>query len=154
MTNSVTILVGTITGTAELVADEISEVLEGAGLEVDITLMDGLDANAVAAGRAYIICSSTYGHGDVPDNGQAFMASLRDLRPDLSGVRYGLFALGDSTYAKTFCFGGLAFDKIFSDLGATRVGEAMKHDASSGTLPEDEAGKWAEEWRTLLADAG
>jgi hypothetical protein len=35
-------------------------------------------------------------------------------------------------------------------LQATRVGEIVKNDATSGELPEDQAGEWAAEWVKLL----
>ena len=72
----------------------------------------------------YVVVSSTYGQGDVPDNGQALADALERERPDLAHVRYGLFALGDMTYARTFCGGGMTFDRILSELGASRDGRA------------------------------
>ena len=142
----ITILVGTMTGTAELCADEMVDALEAQGVETEIRLMDGLDETALAAKGDVIICTSTYGQGDVPDNAQAFIEALKTAKPNLAGIRYGLFALGDMTYAQTFCFGGKQFDETLSALGAQRVGDVHRHDASSGTLPEDEAGEWAAAW--------
>ena len=153
MGDQVQILVGTMTGTAELVADEIAEVLENKGHSAEITLMDGLDASVFEGGGTFIVCTSTYGQGDVPDNAQALLESLKSERPDLSSVRYGVFALGDTTYAQTYCFGGKHFDEILQELGASRIGAVQEHNASSGSLPEDEAAGWAEEWLDTLAEA-
>lgn len=146
MSKSLKILVGTMTGTAELVAEEVSDVLAEAGWKVEMLLMDDLGPEVFEAGGVYLICSSTYGQGDVPDNGQNFLEALKAEKPDLSGVRYGVIALGDMTYAQTFCFGGKTFDKELAALGATRIGAPMLHNASDGTLPEDEAGAWAQDW--------
>lgn len=153
MADQVKILVGTMTGTAELVADEIAEVISDKGATPEILLMDDLDARVFEDGGSFIICTSTYGQGDVPDNAQAFLDSLKQSRPDLSNVRYGVFALGDSTYAQTFCFGGRHFDVTLQELGATRVGEVQQHNASSDTLPEDEAAGWTESWLAALTEA-
>lgn len=153
MADTVKILVGTMTGTAELVADEIAEVLNDKGLEAEIELMDDLDSGVFADGGTFIVCTSTYGSGDVPDNAHAFMDSLQADAPDLSGVRFGVFALGDMTYAQTFCFGGKQFDEQLTKLGARRVGAVMKHNASEGTLPEDVAADWAAEWYDTLMEA-
>jgi MioC protein len=153
MADGVKILVGTMTGTAELVADEIEEVLSDKGVETEIELMDDLDSSVFADGGTFIICTSTYGQGDVPDNAHAFLDSLKSDKPDLSAVRYGVFALGDMTYAQTFCFGGKQFDEALQELGAKRVGEVMRHNASEGTLPEDEAADWAAEWYETLTEA-
>ncbi len=146
MSKAVTIYVATMTGTADLVAEEVQAGLEEEGADVELQPMDDLDASAFAAPGFYVVVSSTYGQGDVPDNGQALAEALERERPDLAHVRYGLFALGDMTYAQTFCGGGMTFDRILTELGARRVGEAMRHNASSGVLPEDEAADWARAW--------
>jgi MioC protein len=153
MAESIKILVGTMTGTAELVADEISEVLVDKGAEAEIELMDDLDASVFADGGVFLICTSTYGQGDVPDNAHKFLESLQDQKPDLSAVRYGVFALGDMTYSQTFCFGGKQFDEALQSLGAKRVGEVMRHNASEGSLPEDDAAEWAVGWYDMLTEA-
>lgn len=142
----VTILVGTMTGTAELVAQEVRDALAPKGCEAEIVLMDGLGAEVFGRGGAFLVCTSTYGQGDVPDNAQAFLTAVEQARPDLSGIWYGVIALGDRTYAATFCDGGKRFDALLSELGATRLGEPMLHDASSGEMPEDAAVAWAAEW--------
>ncbi len=140
------ILVGTMTGTAELVAQEVQTALEAAGHQAGIAMMDGLDAGVFQPGGPYLICTSTYGNGDVPDNAQELFSSLETLRPDLTGVTYGLIALGDRTYKDTFCQGGLRFDALLTELGAKRAGDILEHDASSGTFPEEVAAQWVVPW--------
>jgi MioC protein len=147
---SLTILVGTMTGTADLVAQEVQTALEAAGHAVSIRMMDDLDASIFNTGGTFLICTSTYGQGDVPDNAQALCASLESERPDLSGMTYGVIALGDLTYKDTFCDGGMRFDALLAELGAQRVGEILKHDASSGTLPEEIAAQWIVPWAELV----
>lgn len=146
MALDITILVGTMTGTAEMVAQEVQQALETAGHQANIQVMDGLDASVFQGGGTFLICTSTYGNGDVPDNAQALYSSLETERPDLSGVTYGVVALGDTTYKDTFCHGGIRFDKLLADLGAKRAGEMLMHDASSGTLPEEMAAQWVVPW--------
>jgi MioC protein len=147
-----TILIGTQTGIAQLVAQELELRLDGEGVRIHTRLMDDLDAAVFHGGGLFLVVSSTYGQGDVPDNAQALYESLRSIRPDLSAVRYGVIALGDRTYAETFCFGGKKFDSLLSELGAQRIGEVMLHDASGGTLAEDDAAEWIEGWMTLCRE--
>lgn len=142
----ITILVGTMTGTAEMVAQEVQQALDSAGHEARIEMMDNLDASVFQPGGTFLICTSTYGNGDVPDNAQELFASLETQRPDLSHVIYGLIALGDTTYKDTFCQGGKRFDKLLTELGAKRAGDMLMHDAGSGTLPEEEAAQWVLPW--------
>ena len=148
--SKMTILVGTVTGTAELVADEMADALEGGTFDVHVIAMDGLDVSVFDGGGVFLICTSTYGQGDVPDNAQGLFEHLEQSRPDLNAVRYGVFAMGDATYDATFCEGGKRFDKLLSQLGATRIGNVEEHDASSGALPEDEGAKWVVEWARLV----
>jgi MioC protein len=143
---NITILVGTMTGTAEMVAQEVQTALDAAGHQASIQMMDGLDAGALSGSGPYLLCTSTYGQGDVPDNAQALFNSLEAERPDLSSVTYGVIALGDRTYKDTYCQGGLRFDKLLTELGAKRAGDILMHDASSGTLPEEVAAQWVVPW--------
>jgi len=129
------ILVGTMTGTADMVAQEVEQALESAGHQAEIRMMDDLDASIFAGGGVFLICTSTYGAGDVPDNAQRLFSSLENEKPDLSGVTYGVIALGDTTYKDSYCQGGKRFDQLLTDLGAKRAGEMLMHDASSGILP-------------------
>jgi len=142
----ITILVGTMTGTADMVAQEVQQALESAGHRANVQMMDNLDASVFQGGRTFLICTSTYGAGDVPDNAQALFNSLETEKPDLTNITYGVIALGDTTYKDTFCQGGKHFDKLLTELGARRAGDMLMHDASSGTLPEELAAKWVVPW--------
>ena len=148
-----TILVGTMTGTAQLVAQELQLALEDDDTQIEVLPMDGLDAGVFARAGVFLVCTSTYGQGDVPDNAKPLYEALCRDRPDLAHVRYGLFGLGDRTYAETFNAGGRRFDDLLSALGARRIGERVKHDASSGVLPEDMALEWGPAWLALARSA-
>jgi len=142
----ITILVGTMTGTAQLCAQEMELALGDDDTLVETALMDHLDSSAFAREGVFLVCTSTYGQGDVPDNARALYEDLQAKRPDLSRVRYGVFGLGDRTYAETFNFGGKRFDELLAGLGAERIGERHTHDASSGVLPEETALEWCQDW--------
>lgn len=146
MPQPITLLVGTMTGTAELVAQEVALVLQSANFAPEVRMMDTVDATVFAGGSVFLVVSSTYGNGDVPDNAQALVADLKERRPDLSRVVYGAIALGDLTYKATFCQGGLQFDRLLAELGARRLGEPLLLDASSGDLAEDMGAAWAAAW--------
>jgi MioC protein len=140
------ILVGTMTSTADYVAQAIQ--MDGGDLvdEIEVRLMDGLDITVFDEDALYLICTSTYGSGDVPDNARQLYDSL-DTNPKFLGhVRYGVIALGDRTYLNTFAFGGKKFDERLQGLGAQRIGEIWCHDASAGTMPEELGTAWCREW--------
>jgi MioC protein len=142
----INILVGTMTGTAQLCAQEMELALDDGETQVETLLMDDLDSGVFERDGIFLICTSTYGQGDVPDNARRLYEDLLAKKPDLSRVRYGVFGLGDRTYAETFNFGGRKFDEALSSLGAERIGERHMHDASSGVLPEETALEWCQAW--------
>ena len=144
------ILVGTMTSTADYVAQAIQMDCADIVSDIEVLMMDNLDIGVFGAApdedALYLICTSTYGSGDVPDNARALYESLDATPKYLGHVRYGVIALGDRTYLQTFCLGGKKFDERLQGLGAQRVGEVWCHDASAGTLPETEGAAWCREW--------
>ena len=104
------ILVGTMTSTADYVAQAIQMDCTDLVENIEIELMDSLDLRVFSPENAkdaiYLICSSTYGQGDVPDNARALYESMSAAPEFLGHVKYGVIALGDRTYLHTFCLGG------------------------------------------------
>nr|SVE75622.1 EOG090X027R [Daphnia hispanica] len=82
-----------------------------------------------------IFCMATYGEGDPTDNASAFYEWLKSEEPDLTGVNYAVFGLGNKTY-EHFNSMGKFFDKRLEELGATRVVEAGVGD-DDGNMEED-----------------
>ncbi|MES2980304.1 MAG: flavodoxin domain-containing protein [Pseudomonadota bacterium] len=151
------ILVATMTRTAEHVARAIE--MDCTDLVcIEVKMMDDLDISvfdgAEPTADLFLICSSTYGSGDLPDNAHRLYESLDSDPRFLGHVRYGVVALGDRTYGPTFCFGGKRFDERLQGLGAVRTGEIWCHDASAGTVPELEASAWCRAWlSTALSES-
>jgi MioC protein len=147
--DEVTILVGSMSGNADLVAEAVESALSDAGVAARIR---GLDEIALADFEhgPCIVCTSTYGTGEVPDNAKGIYAMLCQERPALGGLLYGVFGLGDSIYPDTFCFGGKRFDTVLSDLGAERIGARVDHDSRSRVKPDVVAREWAAAWSELL----
>lgn len=142
----VLILVATMGGTATYVADEMADALKAKGIKTFVVPMEKAALEMFKTRKLFIICSSSHGAGDIPDNGLAFFEALTSDRPDLAGVRYGTVAIGDMTYSATFCGAARKFDELFEELGATRLVARLEHDRQSGKFPEDEAMEWLEDW--------
>ena len=138
------ILVATMTGTAGIVADDISDHCKNENITTEIHEMDTIEPKIILSYKdPILICSSTYGQGDVPDNAKKLYSFLKKDKPKLSNIRYAIFGLGDlATHRDTFAFGGKKFDKILSSLGAKRIDTPYYHDASDGSLPEEVAVEW------------
>lgn len=147
------ILVGTMTNTAEHIAQVIQMDCADLIGQIEVRTMDGLNIQAFTEDALYLICTSTYGSGDVPDNARSLYESLGSEPQYLGHVRYGVIALGDSAYAQTFCNGGLRFDERLADLGAVRIGDVFRHDASEGTEADVVGAAWCREWLTQALQA-
>lgn len=146
--DEIVVLVASVSGTAEMVADEVGEKLAELGLPHRVVGMQKASAKMLDRRSTFIICSSTHGTGDVPENGAPFYTLLTETRPDLSHARYGVIALGDMSYSATFCGGGAKFDEIFHELGAKRLVPRIEHDSRSSAsgFPEEAALKWLDGW--------
>ena len=149
----ITILVGTVHGNANSVAQALQFSADDIQAPVDVLPMDGLDISVFDQPGTFIICTSTTGSGDVPDNAQALFHSLDAQAKYLGHVRFGLVALCDSSYGDSFMGGGKQFDERLRDLGAQRVGEICVLDAMETSQPEDDAVAWLKAWAVQLATA-
>jgi MioC protein len=137
------ILVATMTGTALMAAEDIAEYCNENNIETNIIEINNIEINVLIKAKIpVLICSSTYGQGDVPDSAQEFYNKLKKLSPDLNHIRYALFGLGDMTYRDTFAYGGKKFSDLLDSLNAIKIGNPFYHDASDGSLPEEVAVDW------------
>ena len=97
------ILVGSQMGAAEYVAEQVAETLVQAGYDVKLHLKPELDH--LNQNHVWLVITSTYGAGDLPDNIQPFADQLAQDRRDLTTLSYAVITLGDSGY-DTFCEAG------------------------------------------------
>lgn len=146
------ILYGTETGTAELVADAIADVLS-ADFDPSIYDMTDYAAEDLDTDDFLVVICSTYGEGELPSGALPFADELDDEKPDLNGMRFAVFGMGDSVYDDTFNRGGEIMAEMLTKLGATQVGEHFRHDASSTIKPAVAGAEWAERLKPVIADA-
>jgi MioC protein len=106
--------------------------------------MTDFDVSEFSADNFYVLISSTHGEGEVPSGARPFIESLNSETPDLSGVEFAVFGLGDSTY-EHYSRGSEIIEEKLRQLGATRHGVYGRHDASDGSLPNDAAVEWVRE---------
>ncbi|MEH4266688.1 flavodoxin family protein [Klebsiella aerogenes] len=92
------IIFGTESGNAEMAAEDMAAVLTEAGIEAKAVAMDDYDVNGLTDEEHVILMTSTYGEGELPMTTLPFYESLKTLSPNLSGIKFSAFGLGDSTY--------------------------------------------------------
>ena len=144
------ILVGTVHGNATEVAQTLAFSATDWGFDARVLPMDALTIEVFAQDAVFLLCCSTTGSGDIPDNAQTLYQSLDQQPRYLGTTRYGLVALGDSSYGDTFCGGGKAFDARLQDLGAQRTGELCQIDAMQADDAPTQALAWWAAWVNQL----
>ena len=134
------IIVGTMLGAAEYVADAIAEKLDASGHTHTIHAEPNLDD--IKTESTWIVCTSTHGAGELPDNIQPFAKQLEGA--DLSAVKAYVIGLGDTSY-DTFCFGAKEMEKHIKNAGGTLITDALYIDVLEHPIPEDAAVQWFDE---------
>lgn len=132
------ILFGTESGNAELVADDLIDVI---GSDASALDMSDFDIGDFTSDTFYLVVCSTHGEGELPSSAKPFSTALQAKSPDLGGIRYAIFGLGNSSY-DNYSHGSEIIDEQLTALGASRIGEYGRHDAADGSLPNDEAIIW------------
>ena len=141
------ILIGTTLGNAEYVADELAAKLTELGHENQLHMtpkLDDLDPKSL-----WLIVSSTHGAGDLPDNIAPFLSEIFAKNPDLTGTKFAICAIGDSSY-DTFCEGPKKLSQALQDCGAQVYVDKIQIDVQYDHTPEDPALAWLTQWQDQL----
>jgi flavodoxin len=143
------IFVGTVYGNALLVAQEAEKYLSAQGHNVHLYEEGRLEDWRAYQQRFILLVTSTTGQGDLPDNIRPLFYDLQDKLGYQPELRYGVIALGDSSYDH-FCGAGHQFDQLLQQQGAIRLGDFLEVDAMLHSEPEVFAQSWIVQWSQLL----
>ncbi len=140
-----TVVYGSQTGNAKRLAETLARDAEAAGLAVRLVRADAYAQRELKTERQLALVISTQGDGDPSDDARGFVEFLTGKRaPQLPELKYGVLALGDSSYPQ-FCAIGRKLDARLAELGATRFGALGEADVDVETV----ATPWLEQ--TLIA---
>ncbi|MEG3765801.1 FMN-binding protein MioC [Alteromonas sp. 14N.309.X.WAT.G.H12] len=140
MSKTLSIIVGSVLGASEYVAEALEQVAIQAGYQTQVHFSP--EFNHIDKSGRWLICTSTHGAGELPENIQPFANEI--AKNDLSGINAYIVGLGDSSY-DTFCFGAKNMEKRLKDAGATIIAEPLHIDVLNHPIPEDVAVSWFEE---------
>ncbi|RJS94337.1 assimilatory sulfite reductase (NADPH) flavoprotein subunit [Salinisphaera sp. Q1T1-3] len=145
----ITVLYGSQTGNAEDVAEQLVARASAAGLQA--TAVDMLDYKPrdLKKEKNIVICVSTHGEGDPPDNAEELHEFVFGKKaPKLEGVNFSVLAFGDTSY-EHFCQTGRDFDAQLEKLGATRLVDRKDLDVDF----DDDVEAWLDDVVTKFQDA-
>ena len=133
---SITVLSGSQTGNAKLVADKVAAELTEAGIAVKRVALKDYKAKTIADEKYLLLVTSTQGEGEPPEEGVVLHKLLNGKKaPKLTELQFAVLGLGDSSYPN-FCQAGKDFDQSFAELGATRLFERVDADLDYSATAE------------------
>ena len=154
--SNIQIIVGSMLGGTEYVGEACEETLIELGHQVNIHLKPDLSAilsqtfaELSNKKRIWILCTSTHGAGDYPDNIEQFVSDLTHCDQDLSTVNFLTIGIGNSDY-DTFCYAGINISKLLKSKGCNEIIAIKKLNMSLDIDPEDLAQQWITENSDLL----
>ena len=115
------------TGFGEELAQMTASALEQGGLGARVVSFADLDTAMLKEARRALFVVSTTGEGDPPDSAARALRQVLGADTDLSGLSYGLLALGDREY-RDFCGFGHAVDGWLRRNGAAPLFDVVEVD--------------------------
>ena len=135
-------------GTAEYIAMQLADACKAAGVDVTETELNDIALDDVAAASHFIVVASTFGEGEVPDNGTVFWEELSASEARFDHLRYAVLALGDSSY-ELFCNAGRIFDARLAEMGARPLADRVEFDC----YREGDAREWIADIAKMIEEA-
>lgn len=143
----ITLISGSTLGSTEYVAEYVAEKLEDVGFTTKI--FHGPKLHDLPQQGIWLIITSTYGAGELPDNLQPLFDEINEKKTDLTAVCYGAIGIGNSEY-DLFCGAIKIIDTLLTNCGSKRIGDIFEIDVLEHDIPEDPAGEWVENWITMF----
>lgn len=141
--SSIQIIVGSMLGGSEYVAEACQQTLEANGHEVTLHFQPEF-TNIAHENQIWLVCTSTHGAGDYPDNIQPFVDQLTASDLDLSTTQHFVIGLGDSNY-DTFCLAAKNINNLLISKGCKELLPIKTFDVQEDLDPEDESQLWIEQ---------
>ncbi len=146
----ITIIYGSQTGNAETCAYDAGDAAKALGFSPVIMDMNDVVLANLAQVERLLVCTSTYGEGEMPDNAASLWEEISASdAPSFSNTKFSVLALGDTGY-DDFCLSGQQWDERLEQLGATRVVDRVDCDVDY----EDLAEKWVQQSLSNLKGTG
>ncbi len=146
--SSFQIIVGSMLGGTEYIGEACEQTLQALGHQTNIHLQPDL-AQISTDNQTWLICTSTHGAGDYPDNIQKFVSDLIADVEEISSVKILILGIGDSNY-DTFCLAAKNIEKLINSKGCAFISALKTLDMSKNIDPEELAQQWISDLQDLL----
>ncbi|CAI9673728.1 MULTISPECIES: diflavin oxidoreductase [Elizabethkingia] len=133
----ITLVYGTETGNSKKLATELAGVAKKKGIQVKLGDLSQYKPKDLAKEEYLFVVISTQGEGEPPILAKKFYDYIHENELNLSNIKFGVLALGDSTYPQ-FCKTGEDLDTRFEVLGAERIIPLKRCDIDY----EEDAHRW------------
>lgn len=135
--NKITITYGTETGNSKKLASEFAAKAKKSGINAKIVSLDQYRINDLPKEEYLLSIISTQGEGEPPAAAKKFYDHIHNNGFKLPNLKYGVLALGDTSYP-LFCKAGEDVDQQLNKLGGERIIPLQKCDVDY----ESEANDW------------
>src|SRR5689334_967185 len=133
----ITIAYGTETGNAKKLATDFAAKAKKSGINAKLVSLDQYRLNDLSKEEYFFTVISTQGDGEPPAAAKKFFDHIHQQQAQLSNLKFGVLALGDTAYPQ-FCKVGEDVDAQLLKLGAERFVSLQKCDIDY----EAEADTW------------
>ncbi|MEM1442680.1 MAG: flavodoxin domain-containing protein [Verrucomicrobiota bacterium] len=116
----INVIFATETGTAEGLAGDASDKLGQNDLENRIVDLSETTLDEIAEMQTIVAIVSTWGDGEPPSDSEDLFQEFQDSSLDLSGKKFAVLSLGDTSY-DLFCQFGKDLDEELEKRGAHRL---------------------------------
>lgn len=135
----ITLAYGTETGNSKKLATSLATIIKKKGVQVKLSDLSQYKPKDLAKEEFFFVVISTQGEGEPPALAKKFYDYIHENEINLTHLKFGILALGDSSYPQ-FCKTGEEVDYRFEILGAQRIIPLKKCDIDY----EQEASHWIE----------
>ncbi len=120
LNKKITLVYGTETGNSKKLATQLAGIAKKKGITVKLAGLDQYRFPDLLKEEYFFVVISTQGEGEPPLLAKKFYDHIHDTQPALKKMKFGVLALGDTSYAQ-FCKAGEDVDARLEALGAHRV---------------------------------
>src|SRR5215831_8369535 len=135
-TQKITIAYGTETGNSKKLATEFATQAKKSGITAKLVSLDQYRLNDLAKEEFFFTIISTQGEGEPPATAKKFYDHIYRNGFRLDHIKYGVLALGDTSYP-LFCKAGEDVDAQLHKLGGKRIVSLQKCDTDYETTAKD-----------------